>query len=92
MTNIMDLTVENLASEQLQYLKEHSIETLNKIIEYIQNDDFKSVEKMLIYSPAGDGYGEDNYYINFAYKEGMEMDINDLIGTLKYLKGVLENE
>ena len=44
MTNIMDLTVENLAREQFQYLKEHSIETLNKVIEYIQNDDFKSDE------------------------------------------------
>lgn len=90
MTNIMDLTVDNLAREQLKYLKEHSVETLNKIIECIQNDDFESIEKMLVYSPAGDGYGEDNYYINFAYKDGMKMDINELIGTLKYLKGVLK--
>lgn len=92
MTNIMDLTVENLAKEQFEYLKEHSVNILNKVIECIKNEDFESVQKMLVYSPDGDDYGEENYYINFAYKKGMEMDINEIITTMQYLKEVLGNK
>lgn len=89
--NIMDLTVENLAKEQLEYLKGHSIDVLNKVIEHIKNEDFESIEAMLVYSSAGDGYGDDNYYINFAYKKDQSVDISDIVYQMKWLKGVLKN-
>lgn len=86
MAHIMDLNIENLAKEQYNYLKDHTIKTLLNVIEDLENDNFKSLEKRLVWSPAGDGMGEDNYYINFGYKEGMETDLHEIIDEMASLK------
>lgn len=64
---------------------------LKKITDIIQNDgDLEEIDKMITKSPAGDGYGCDNYFIDFGFDSEIErfqsMDISDVCHWLKELK------
>ena len=83
--SIMEIDVENLKREQLEALKVHTINILETIIDHIQLSEFEEVSKYLVHSPAGDSYGTDNYFINFAYNDGDEMDLDDMIDLMKGL-------
>lgn len=70
-------------------LKKGTLEILNKIINFIKEDKIKEAEGMLAFSPAGDGYGFDNYFIDFSslFPEHDErfssIDISDVLRKLK---------
>ena len=49
-------------------LKEVAIKRLEDIIECLRWDNYNSIP--IQESPSGDGYGQDNYYIDFLYKRG----------------------
>ena len=82
---IMNVSVENLAQKQYEFLLAHGTEILNKIFTDIKLGKYAEIKKMLAYSPSGDGYGEDNYYINFAYNPGEDIDIQCYINMLERL-------
>lgn len=91
LSEIMSINVDNLREKQYQALKKHVVEVLKKITDIIQNDgDLNKVVEMLAYSPAGDGYGCDNDYINFGIQSENEnlkyMDIGDVCHLLHNLK------
>ena len=81
----MNVSVENLAQKQYEFLLAHGIEILETVITNIKLGKYNEVRDMLAYSPSGDGYGEDDYYINFAYDPGNEMDIEVYIKMLERL-------
>ena len=79
---IMEIDVDNLKQKQLEALKNHTINILETIIDHIQLSEFDEVRNYLDFSPAGDGYGKDNYFINFAYTEDDEMDLGDMLDKM----------
>lgn len=88
-SHIFSITPENLAETQYKALKQYAIETLKDVIKNIENEKY---DYPLQESPAGDGMGEDNYYIPFYFHknrlDGSEYpsDINDVFNELKSLK------
>lgn len=72
-------------------IKKETIQHLKDIIKLIENDKYDSVFNLLAFSPAGDGFGLDNYYIDFAFLDpdsgkeylGPIQDLNDVIKILK---------
>lgn len=87
--DIMKVSVDNLAQKQLEFLKQHSIEILNKVAKLIEEENFEEITWMLANSPAGDGMGEDNYYIDFSYDE-YDRDISQIVDMMKYLKSKID--
>ena len=83
--DIMNVSIENLAVAQFNFLKEHGETILRKALYLFETNDYEELKKMLEFSPAGDGYGENNYFINFAYEEDRVMDISELISKLEML-------
>lgn len=77
---------ENLAEQQHIMLKEFVVERLQKIIDLIDKEEYVDVLKMTAFSPAGDGYGQDNSYIDFSDVFGVEADIEVVIEKLQQLK------
>ena len=51
----------------------------------MKKDKFDDIKKKMKFSPAGDGYGSDNFYINFSYNE-TSMDLLDIIDEMEELK------
>lgn len=82
--DIMKVNVDNLSKLQVEFLKGHLVETLNKIINYVQEDNYDEIRKMLEYSSGGD-LGDENYFINFGYL-GKTFDINNIINMIEGLK------
>lgn len=82
---IMDINIENLKEKQYEFLKEHTLNILEGIIDNLKNDKFNDIRKKMEFSPTGDGYGSDNYYINFSYNE-TSMDLFDIINKMEELK------
>lgn len=90
---LMETTPETLANAQYNELKAHAINRLYTAINCLETDNLSDLYKMLGYSPAGDGYGCDDYYIymglhdkpnsNHAYRNILEV-IHKLI-SLKYI-------
>lgn len=70
-------------------LKKGALEILNKMINFIKEDKIKEAEDMLKFSPAGDGYGCNNYFINFSslFPDNNDdfpgIDISDILCNLK---------
>lgn len=82
---IMDINIENLKEKQYEFLKEHTLNILEGIIDDLNNDKFDDIKKKMKFSPAGDGYGDNNYYINFSYNE-TSMDLFDIVNKMEELK------
>ena len=82
---IMDISVENLKEKQYEFLKGHTLNILEGIIDDLKNDKFDDIEKKMKFSPAGYVYGSDNFYINFSYNE-TSMDLLDIIDEMEELK------
>ena len=86
---IMKVSIDNLAQKQLEFLKEHNINVLKNIISLIEEENFEKINKFVANSPAGDGYGEDNYYIDFSY-EGSCKDVMEAFGEMEYIKSKIQ--
>ena len=82
---IMDINIENLKEKQYEFLKEHTLNILEVIIDDLKNNKFDDIKNKMKFSPAGDGYGSDNFYINFSYNE-TSMDLLDIIDEMEELK------
>ncbi|MBP5459572.1 MAG: hypothetical protein J6Y62_05380 [Clostridia bacterium] len=89
---IMSINVDNLREKQYKAFKKHVLVILDNISNIIRSDgDLEKVVEMLDRSPAGDGYGSDNNYIQFGFESQDEskrdMDIGDACRLLSELKG-----
>ena len=82
---IMDINIGNLKEKQYEFLKEHTLNILEGIIDDLKNDKFDDIRKKMAFSAAGDGYGDENYYINFSYNETF-MDLFDIVNKIEELK------
>lgn len=82
---IMRIDVINLKMVQHEALKNHVIEKLKEVEKLVMQERYSELQDILAYSPAGDGYGKDNYFINFGY-DGNEKDLCDVLDILKGLK------
>jgi hypothetical protein len=47
-------------------VKEQVVEKLKAVIKAVNENDFNTLDSFIAYSPAGDGYGKDNHYIEFG--------------------------
>lgn len=79
---IMQTTPEDLAELQEEQLRDAVCERLKHIFNSIRNKEYQNVLTYLESSPAGDGYGLDNKYIDFSYLLGDDADISDVITRL----------
>ena len=86
--SIMDINVNNLKNKQYEFLKNNTKCILNNILTYLEANNLQLIQNTLCYSPAGDGYGCDNYFINFSYKSGEIMDLQDILELMADLKGI----
>jgi len=77
-------TIQALAEKQKKELKRLAIERLEKVKQLIQNEELKELKEMIRFSPAGDGYGCDNYFIDFGSEgDRGDVDINDVIELME---------
>jgi hypothetical protein len=85
---LMQTSPEDLAATQHEALKKHVLTILGVIQTHIENEDYDKIkEHHLIYSPAGDGYGMDNHFINFDFTEHKDgMDIDEVLDALINLR------
>ncbi|KYC52642.1 MAG: hypothetical protein AMQ22_00692 [Candidatus Methanofastidiosum methylothiophilum] len=67
-------------------LKQLTIDRLKIIAKLLEEEKFEDVQNHLAYSPAGDGMGDDNYYIFFYDLVDGINDLNDVCNYLKELK------
>lgn len=76
-----------IAKIKFDKLKEGVLERLKEVVKIIERDEYEKIKKLITESPAGDGYGCDNYYINFGHiigKDDMDIEqITTLLATLK---------
>lgn len=82
---IMDIDINNLKQKQYEFLYKHIEKIFNGILKDLKKEDLQSVYNKLIFSPAGDGWGTENYYINFSYKKDEEMDLYDILEKMSDL-------
>lgn len=82
---LMQIDVGNLIERQHEGLKRYVVDRLKEITELIHLEQYDKVDSRLQNSPAGDGYGFDNEYINFNY-DGCDRDIAEVISELENLK------
>lgn len=87
--DLMKTRPESLAELQIAELKKHAIGILKDVIEALDTDDFDKLDRMLCYSPAGDCMGTNTHHIDFSYEDNVEMDLNDIISTIKNLGRVV---
>ena len=89
---IMSIDIETLAETQFQTYRQFAISQLEEMILNLKFGNWDAAKKMVAFSKAGDGWGNENYFINFAVPtagdqaedEGV-VDIMDVIENLKSL-------
>lgn len=92
---LLKITPETLAKEQHDALRDACIDRLESIIKLLRSGEYDKVNGMLGFSPAGDGHGTDNHYIDFedllpdADQNGV--DISTVLSKLKRLEGIIVN-
>ena len=74
--------------EKHNVVKNHTLNILKSIVDCIEKEEYSSIMDYLAYSPAGDGYGNDNYFINFNLFERNPdgTDIREITSILSNLK------
>lgn len=96
---IMDINPDDLKLQQANAMKRYVLGKLDELRDHIENDRINAAREMLEFSPAGDGYGSDNYYLDLDYtgnrQEGFDlydaMDVMEELETVK-MEGVYDDE
>ena len=82
----LDTTPTNLAEKQYEALRFYAISVLEDMIKDIKNEVYDTDK--LAFSNAGDGYGDDNFYIPFYIKGKHASDIGDVFNKLVELRKI----
>lgn len=61
---------------------EEALKIMKNFVEHFEQKRYKEAYDMLEFSPAGDGWGTDNYYLSFKNLGKNFEDINDVIDFL----------
>jgi hypothetical protein len=89
LSELMSTTPETLAKQQHEELKKHVLDVLDKVRESILADHYPGVRALTSFSPAGDGMGLDNNFINFDYKNtDYGVDIVEVLDELESLHNI----
>lgn len=88
LNDVLKLDIKNLANEQYKALKQHTISKLEEIILLLKEDKLQDVFNRLKFSPDGDGWGSENYFINFSYNETEKMDLENILSKMAELKNI----
>jgi len=89
---LLSINPDTLKNEQYLELKNHAKSILTRIIGLLDSDRLDDIESFMQESPAGDGYGLDNYYINFNFSDSeYGDDIECLLNKLKSLTPPTKN-
>lgn len=82
--------VSDLEIERIKYatLRKESISILKEVSALIEEEKYNQIENYVKYSPSGDGFGCENYYIDFGSIIGSYdgVDIRELSEWLSSLK------
>lgn len=96
LSEIMSINPENLQEQQANAMKGYLLDKLATMAELVHNNRISEAREMLVFSPAGDGYGNDNYYLDLDYTGNHDegFDISDALDIIMYLerKKVLPSE
>lgn len=86
-TEIMTKTLSprDLAREKYIAYKAYIRDVFMKCAECTGNEQFQQIVDMTAPSPAGDGYGKDNRFIDFGFDENQK-DIFEALNYLEYLR------
>lgn len=80
-----------LAQEQADAYRKYIIGVLDEIKTKVSEQEYSDVEPMTAFSPAGDGYGTDNNFIDFGF-DSKKRDIMEALNYLKYLELFADGE
>lgn len=61
---------------------EEALKIMKNFVECFEQKRYEKMQDMLAFSPAGDGWGADNYYLSFQNLGKNFEDINDVITFL----------
>lgn len=88
LAELMGTSVKTLAQKQRAALTSHCLAILDLIWDALQREDYPTIWVMLEDSPAGDGMGCDNDFINFAWQDEKDkpLDLGDILSMLEALK------
>lgn len=93
LADLLSIDTTTLRQRQADALKQHVIKKLEKIIDLVKIGHFDEIETETAFSGAGDGYGNDNNYINFGIpemgKEWEYLDILEICDKIRSLEGPL---
>lgn len=84
-TNILDVDINNLKQAKYKAMKEHIIGVLDKVKDLVEKGDYDGLDDVTFISTAGDGWGDENSCINFAWRDGKYMDIAEATHILMEL-------
>ena len=87
---LLNTRPEQLAEKQFVALKGYSIGMLKSVVKLLETEQFDEARKYLAESPAGDGYGLDNSYIDFNFIGNGGDDISEVIDKLEQLKSLMK--
>ena len=86
-TEIMNkvLNPRDLAREKANAYRKYILDVLDEVKKKISNGKYTDVIEMTAFSADGDGYGNENDYIDFSYND-RPMDIKQALNLLAYLE------
>ena len=90
---IMDILNEvvnpcELAKKKKEAYKEYVISILTQAKDYVENEDWASLNNLCFDSPAGDGYGMDNSVLDFSPDTNTPIDIMGAAYIIEYYNRV----
>lgn len=93
---IMSIDIETLAKTQFQTYRQFAISQLEEMILNLKLGNWDAAKKMTAFSKAGDGWGNENYFINFAVLPAGESDedegVVDIMDVIENLESLDETQ
>ena len=89
---LLKTTPQTLAAEQYKALKEFATSRLVNVVSCLDNENFDQIKPMMEYSPAGDGYGTDHWFIDFpVFGDSDGTDLIEIIEHLQKLQTIMKS-
>jgi len=86
---VLALGPEDLAQTQHDVLYSAALSILEDFVDKFRQKDYAAAREMLQFSRAGDGYGDDNYYLDMSCLGQNTPDMGEVIQRLEHLQLIL---
>jgi len=84
---LMDIDPSEIYKKQHDALKQHGLQILLHVYNWLEEDNHNAIRKTLNHSYAGDGNGNEKSFIDFEFSDNSEGDdIEDLLTKLTQIK------